>query len=127
MLNSRDFVIGNVRIHRELRRRRNGSRNRGTCHRGNDGHHGDACHRCNDRPHDDAGNINIVANVSSDGNVNTLGNAGHVGNVGNVRLRLKQHCFIVDSNGNVNVAHHAGRRPSNRNSAGFYGDQQPRG
>jgi hypothetical protein len=122
MFNRGDFVIGNVRIGRQLRRRRNGTRNRGACHRGNDGHHGDASHRGNNGPHGDAGIINIVANVSSVGNVDILGNAGHVGNVRNVRLRLKQHCFIVDSNVNVNVAHHAGRRRSNRNSVGFYGD-----
>jgi hypothetical protein len=110
MFNRGDVVIGNVWIDRQLRRRRNGSRNRDACHRGNDG------------PHDDAGNINIVANVSSDRNVSILGKAGHFGNVRNVRLRLKQHCFIVGSNGNVNVAHHAGRRPSNRNSVGLHGD-----
>ena len=27
-----------------------------------------------------------------------------------MRLWIKQHCFIVGSNVNVNVAHHAGRR-----------------
>jgi hypothetical protein len=122
MFNRGDFVIGHVWIDCQLRRRRNSTRNRGACHRGNNGHHGDACYRCNDRSYDDAGNINIVANDSSFGNVDILGNAGHVGNVGNVRLRLKQHCFIVDSNGNVDVAHHAGRRRPNRNSVGFYGD-----
>src|SRR5882762_11417906 len=50
-------------------------------------------------------------------------NAEHGGNGGNVRLRLKQYCFIVDSN-NVNVTHNAGWRRSNRNSDGIYRDWQ---
>jgi hypothetical protein len=110
MFDRGDLAIGNVRIDRQLRRRRNGSGNRGACHRGNDG------------PHGDAGNINIVANVNCAGNVDVLGNAGHVGNVGNVRLRLEQHCFIVDAD--VNGADRAGRWRSNRNSVGFLRDWQ---
>jgi hypothetical protein len=126
MFDRGDVAIGNVRVHRELRRRRNGSRNRSARHRGNDGqhgdvgHHGNACHRCNDGPHNDAGNINVVANVSSDGNVDLRNR--YLGNVGNVRLRLDEHCFFVDSNVNVNIAHRAGRHGSNRNSVGFDGD-----
>ncbi len=49
----------------------------------------------------------------------------HVGNVGNVRLRLKQYRFIVDSN--VNVAHNTRWRRSNRTSVGIYRDWQPWG
>jgi hypothetical protein len=111
MFDRGDFVIGNVRIDCGFRWRRNGSRN------------GDACHRGNDGPHGHAGHINNVANVSSVGNVDHLRN-GHLGNVGNVRLRLKQHCFIVDSN--FSVAHHNGRWRSNGDSVGFYGDDQSR-
>jgi hypothetical protein len=125
MFDRGDVAIGNVRIDRQLRRRRNGTRNRGACHCRNDGqhgdgHHGDASHRGNNGPYVDAGYINIVGNVSCVGNVDILGNAEHVGNVGNVRLWLKQHCFIVNSN--VNVAHHAGGLRSNRNSVRFHGD-----
>ena len=104
-----DVAIGNVRIDRQLRRRRNDSGSGGACHRGNNGSHGDA------------GNINIVANVNCAG-IDVLGNAGHVGNVGNVRLRLEQHCFIVDAD--VNGADRAGRWRSNRNSVGFLRDWQ---
>src|SRR6202158_1198361 len=131
MFDRGDVGVGNVRIDRQLRRRRNGTRNRGACHCGNDGQHGDvgchwdASHRGDNGPHDDAGNINIVGNVNNVGNVDKLRNAGHVGNVGNVRLRLNQHCFILDSY--VDVAHNAGRRRSHRNSVGFDGNRQSRG
>jgi hypothetical protein len=101
LLDLGNFAVGNVRIDRDLRRRRNGSRSRDARHRGN------------------VGNINVV------GNIGDIGNAGNDGVVGNVRLRLKQCCVIVDSN--INVAHNAGRRRSNRNSVGFYRDQQSRG
>ena len=108
MFDRGDVAIGNVRIDRQLRRRRNGTRSRGTCHRGNNG------------PHGDTGNINIVGNDSSVGNVDNV--TGHLGNVGNVRLRLEQHCFIVDAD--VNGADRAGRCRSNRNSVGFLRDWQ---
>jgi hypothetical protein len=42
-----------------------------------------------------------------------------------VRLRLKQHCFVFDSN--IHVAHNAGRKRPNRNSVGIYRNRQPRG
>ena len=105
-----DFVVGNVRIKRELRRWRNGSRSRDARHRGNVGHHGNV------------DNVNVVGNIVIVRNVDDLRNAGHDGVVGNVRLRLEQYCFIVDSN--VNVAHNAGWRRSNRNSVGIYRDWQ---
>ena len=104
MFDRGDVTIGNVRIDRQLRRRRNGSGSRGACHRGNH-----------------VGSVNIVANVNC-GGIDVLGNAGHVGNVGNVRLRLKQHCFIVHAD--VNGADRAGRWRSNRNSVGFLRDWQ---
>jgi hypothetical protein len=109
MLDLGNFAVGNVRIDRDLRRRRNGRRSRDARHRGNVGHHGNI------------GNVDVVGNVSDIGNVDNLRNAGNDGVVGNVRFRLK-YCFIVDPN--VNVAHNAGRRRSNRDSVGFYGDQQ---
>jgi hypothetical protein len=124
MFDRGDVAVGNVRIDRQLRWRRNGARNRGACHCGNDGHHGDASHRGNNGSHGGAGNINIIRNDGSDGNVDIPWNAEHVGNVRNVRLRLKQHCFIVDSNVNVDVAHHAGRRCSNGTSVGIIRDRQ---
>src|SRR5467141_4913154 len=104
MLDLGDFAIVNVRIHRELRRRRHGRWIGGACHRG------------------DVGNVDLVGNVSDIGNVDNLGDAGNLGDVGNVRLRLKQYRLIVDSN--VNVAHNIGWQRSNRNSVGFDGDQQ---
>jgi hypothetical protein len=39
-----------------------------------------------------------------------------------VRLRLKQHCFIVVSN--VDVAHNVGHRRSNRSPVGILPDWQ---
>jgi len=39
-----------------------------------------------------------------------------------VRIRLQQHCFIVSTN--VNDAHNARRRRSNRHSVGIYRDRQ---
>ena len=103
MFDRGDLAIGNVRIDRQLRRRRNDSGSGGACHRGNNGSHGDA------------GNINIVANVSPVGSVDNI--SGHLGNVRNVRLRLKQRCCIFNSN--INSAHRAGRLRSHRNSVGI--------
>jgi hypothetical protein len=104
MFDRGEFAIGNVRIARDLRRRRIGNRNHDARRRG------------------DAGNIDVVDNLSNIGSVDILRNAGHVRIVGNVRLRLKQHCCIVESN--VNVADSAGRRRSNRNSVGILRDRQ---
>jgi hypothetical protein len=39
-----------------------------------------------------------------------------------VRFRLKQHCFVFDSN--IHVADNAGRRRSNRTSVGIFRDRQ---
>jgi hypothetical protein len=106
-----DSALGNVRINRELRRRRHVGRNRGARHRGQFRRHGNVGH------YDGVGDINVVNNfgdVRNAGNLGIVRSAGHVGNVGNVRLRLKQRCCIVQSN--VNDAHHSGRRRSNRNS-----------
>ena len=49
------------------------------------------------------------------GNVDVIGNVVGIGNVGNVRLR--QQCFIVDSD--VNLANNDGWQRWNRNSAGI--------
>ena len=82
----RDFAIGNVRIARDLRRRGDG-----TGQRNHDSWR-----------HGDAGNIDILGNIDVDrhlgdvGGVDILGYDGHVGIVGYVRLRLKQHCRIVE-------------------------------
>jgi membrane fusion protein, multidrug efflux system len=104
MLDPGDFAIGNVRIHRELRWWRNGSRNRSCRHRSN------------------LGNVDVIGHVGDIGNVDNLGHAGNLGHVGNVRLRLKQHCRFIDSN--VDVADNAGWRRSNRNPTGIYRDWQ---
>ena len=112
MFDRGDFAIGNVRIARDLRRRRNGNGNR------ND----DAGNRSA------VGNINVVRDIDVIGNLgdvrslDILRHAGNVGIVGNVRRRLKQRCFIVDSN--VNVVQHAGWQRSKRNSVGFLPDWQ---
>ncbi len=113
MFDCGDFAIGNVRIDRDLRRRRNSSRSR------------DARHRGNVRRHGNVGNVNVVGNLGDIGNADNFRNAGNVGTVGNVRLRLKQYRFIVDSN--VNVAHNTRWRRSNRTSVGIYRDWQPWG
>ena len=90
------FAIGNVRID-HLRRRGNGSRNRSACHRGNEG-------TWRRRHYAMVGHGGMASDV---GNVDIFRNDGHVGNVGNVRLRLKQHCLIVDFNVNVRPPHRA--------------------
>jgi hypothetical protein len=115
MFDRGNIVIGNVRIDCDLRRRRNGIRKCGACHRRKFGHHRKF------------GNINLVGNLGDVGNADIVRNAGHVGNLGNVRLRLKQHCFIVHANivhANLNVANRARRRRSNRNSVGIFRDWQ---
>ena len=63
------------------------------------------------------GDIELVEYPGYLGSVDNLGIAGYGGNVGNVRLRLKQHGFVVDPN--LNGAHHFWRRRSNRNSVGI--------
>ena len=114
MFHRGDFAIGNVRIPRHLRRRRNGNGNRNH----------DACHRGNVRHHD-IGNIDVVGTLGDVGSVDVLWNAGNVGIVGNVRRWLKQYCGIVDSN--VNVGHPAGRQRSSRSSVGILRGWQPWG
>jgi hypothetical protein len=109
-----DFANGNVRVALDLRRRRNGNGN------GNS----DARHR----GHDGVGNINVVGNIDIDRNLRDVGrsdilrNGGNVGADGNVRLRLKQHCFIVVSN--VDIAHNVERPRSNRSPVGILPDWQ---
>jgi len=116
-----DLANGNVRIARDLRRRRNGNGKR------ND----DARHRSHDRRRSAVGNINVVGNIDLEGN---LGNVGRIDNLrhgadvgadGNVRLRLEQHHGIFEPD--VNVIHHVEQRHSSGNSAGFYSNQKSRG
>ena len=109
MFDRGDFAIGNVRIACDLRRRWNGNGKR----------HFDTRNRGNVGRHAIIGNINVDGNFGDVGIVDILRNAGNVGIVRNVRLRLEQHSFIFDSNVDVNFAHHAGRRRSNRNPIGI--------
>jgi hypothetical protein len=107
MFDRGDRALGDVRINRYLRRRRNfnGNRNAG-----------------------DSGDLNIVRNVDVVGNIGDIRNVdnlrddGNFGIVGNVRLRLRQHGFIVDAN--VNGANNPGWRCSHGNSDGIYRDRQ---
>ena len=110
MFDRGDCALGNVRFDRDLRRRRDGDGNRDAGDGGNVGN-GNIVR-----------NVNVVGNIGDIWNVDNLGNDGNVGIVGNVRFRLEQHCFIVDAN--LNVAHNAGRRRSNRTSVGIYRDRQ---
>ena len=107
MFDRGDCALRNVRIDRDLRRRRNDNGNL-------DGG--------NARDVNIVRNVDVVGNISDIGNVDHVRNAGNLGIVGNVRFRLKQHCFIIDAN--VNVAHCSGRRCSNGNSIGIYRDRQ---
>ena len=104
MLDGGDPAIIDVRIHHELRWRWNGSRYRNTRHRG------------------DVGNVELVRNISDIGNVDHIRNAGNFGPVGNVRVRLKQYCFVF--NADIDVAYNVGRRCSNGNSDGIDRDWQ---
>ena len=112
MFDRGDFAIGNVRVARDLRRRRNGNgkRNHDAWHRGNVGRRSAV------------GNIDLVGNLGDVGRVDILGNAGNVGVDGNVRLRFEQHCCIV--NPDVNVAHNVERPRSNRSPVGILPDWQ---
>jgi hypothetical protein len=100
--------LGNVRIDRDLRRRRNDGGNRGGSNVGdvNIGR-----------------NVDVVGNIGDIGNVDNLGDDGNVRIVGNVRFRLEQHGFIVGAN----IAHNAGRRCSNGTSVGICRGRQSGG
>jgi hypothetical protein len=116
MFDGGDFAIVNVRIHRKLRWRRSGNRSARQRHHGRQ--------RGNVRQHVgglDVGDIELVECLKHIGSLDNLGNAGYGGNVGNVRLRLYQHGFVVDSN--LNGAHRGWRCRSNRNSVGIYRDR----
>jgi hypothetical protein len=110
MLDPGDCAFGNVRIDRDLRRRRNDNGNRST---GDGGVHGNAGN-VNVR------NVDVIRNIRDLRNVDNLRDDGNIRVVGNVRLRFGQHGFIVDAN----VAHYSGRGCSNGNSAGIYRDRQ---
>ena len=79
MFDSGNLAIENVRIHRELRRRRNDTRSRRSRQLGRSGNPANVWSTVIV----ESGNIDVV------GNVDILRNAGHGGNVWNVRLRLK--------------------------------------
>ena len=118
MFDGGDFATGNVRVSRDLRRRWNGNGNR------ND----NARQRRHDGRRSAVGNINVVGNIDLDGDlgdvgsVDILGHDGNVGIVGNVRLRLKQRCCLVESN--LNLVNHGHRQHSNRRSLGVLRDRQ---
>jgi hypothetical protein len=105
MLDPRDFAIGNVRINRDLRRRRNGH-----------GNH-DVSDLANVR------NVHLVGTLGDIRTVDNLGHAGNVGHVGNVRLRLEQHCGVFDTI--IDVADNARWRGSNGTPLGIHRDRQP--
>jgi hypothetical protein len=105
MLDRGDRAFRNVRIDRDLRRRRNDNGKRNTGDRWD---------------HGSAGNVIIVRNIDLVRNIRDLRDDGNVGLIGDVRLRLGQHGFIV----NANFAHNSGRGCSSGNSAGIYRDRQ---
>jgi len=79
MLDAGDCTFGNVRIDRDLRRRRYGSGNRNTGYGGDHGNVGNV---------NVVRNVDVVRNIRDLRNVDNLGDDGNVGVVGNVRLRL---------------------------------------
>jgi hypothetical protein len=111
MLDRGDCAFRNVRIDRDLRRRRNDNGKRNT---GDRGDHGSAGNVIIVR------NVDLVRNIRDLRNIDDLRDDGNVGLVGDVRLRLGQHGFIVDAN----FAHNSGRGCSSGNSAGIYRDRQ---
>ena len=115
-----DFAIGNIRIARDLRRRRNGNgnRNHDARHRGDVGRRGNIGNV-------DVGNIDVDGNLGDVGRIDILRNVGDVGPDGNVRLRFEQPRCVVEPN--VNVTHHDERRRSSRSYVGILRDQQSRG
>lgn len=100
-----DLANGNVRIARDLRRRRNDNRN----HTG--------------RPFGIVGNIELDGNLGDLGTVDIFRDAGNVRIDGNVRLRFEQHYRIVEPD----IICHDERRHSRRNSVGILRDRQSRG
>ena len=104
-----DFANGNVRIARDLRRRRNGNGNRNSNAR-----------RCRI-----AGNIDVDGNLGDVGRSDIFRDAGNFGIDGNVRLRFEQHCCVVEPN--VNVTCHDEQQRTRRNSDGILRDRQSRG
>src|SRR3978361_1380408 len=99
MLDHGHVAVIHVRVHRELRWRRNGSWNGCPDHRGN------------------LGKLNIV------GNVDHLRDDADLWYVGNVRFRLEQRYRVV----NANDLHNFGWRSSDRNSIGIFRSRQPWG
>ena len=113
MLDLRDFAIWDVRLERNLRRRRNRSWDSSSRYCGIAGNV------------DLFGNDDIIGDVSDVGNVNNLRHAANFGHVGNVRLGFKRHRLFFESD--LNVTDRARWRRSNRNPVGVYRDRQPWG
>jgi len=110
MLDLGDCAIGNVRIDRHLRRRRNGNGN------------GDAGDRGNVR-RDGVLRYVHAGNVDNIEHVDNLRDAANLRPVGNVRLGLQQCYLFFDAN--LDVADHGWRRGSNWASVGIHRNQQP--
>jgi hypothetical protein len=108
MLDLGECPIGNVRIDRDLRRRRDDNGNGGACDRGNVGRHGRHWYV-------DVGNANNIEYIK-------LRGARDLRSFRNVRLGLQQHCVFFDAN--LDVADSARRRSSNRTSVRLHRDQQ---
>ena len=100
-----DLANGNVRIARDLRRRRNDNRNHTA------------------RRFSIVGNIDVVGDLGDLGTVDIFGDAGNIGTDGNVRLRFEQRYCIVEPN----LIRHDERRRSRRDSVGILRDRQSRG
>jgi hypothetical protein len=108
MLDLGECPIGNVRIDRDLRRRRDDNGNGGAGDRANVGCHGGPRHV-------DVGNVDNIEYLN-------LRGAGNLRSVGNVRLGLQQHYVFFDAN--LDIPGNARRRGSNRTSVGIHRDQQ---
>jgi hypothetical protein len=113
MFDPGEFAIGNVRIARDLRWRRNGY--------GKWQH--DARHRGDVGRRSAVGNINVIGNINVDGNLadvgrnDIFGNAGDIGADRNVRLRREQYRCIVEPD--LNLTCHIEQRHPRRNSVGI--------
>ena len=117
MLDGGDFAGRNVRITHDLRRRRHDRRSPDAIRHGNAGQSVDVI----------VGNIHVVGNIRDIGSIGNLGNAGNIGIDRNVRLRLKQHCGIVESDNDNVVDHRVEQWCSRGQSVGILRDRKSRG
>ena len=116
MLDGGDFAGRNVRITHDLRRRRHDRRSPDAIRHGNAGQSVDVI----------VGNIHVVGNIRDIGSIGNLGNAGNIGIDRNVRLRLKQHCGIVEPDNDNVIDHRVEQWCSRRHSAGILRDRKSR-